>query len=118
MLRRAMTTGATACLLVAAAAMSAHVDGGIPMSEYAQRKGAQVAINGDSLFVNGYVPRGLAKRDNAFWSNTADDAQTGDGGNGYDNPHGGCGCNSGDRPDAALVVFVAWFLTRRRGTNA
>jgi hypothetical protein len=46
------------------------------------------------------------------------DAQTGDGGNGYNDPGGGCGCNTGDRHDVALVLFVAWFLTRRRGTTA
>ncbi len=48
----------------------------------------------------------------------AGDAQTGDGGNGLNGPGGGC-CDTGrDRPDAALLVFVAWFLTRRRGTTA
>src|SRR5262245_25767022 len=55
---------------------TAEADGGIPTSEYAQRKGAQVAINGDSFLVNGYVPRGLAKGDSSLWSNTADDARS------------------------------------------
>ncbi len=48
----------------------------------------------------------------------ANDAQTGDGGHGYDGPGAGC-CNTGrDRPDVALLVVVAWFLSRRRGTTA
>src|SRR6187551_4110343 len=32
-------------------------DRGITTSEYADRKNAQVAINGDAFAVNGYVPR-------------------------------------------------------------
>src|SRR6185369_8243440 len=48
----------------------------------------------------------------------ASDAQTSDGGNGFDGPGGGC-CDSGrDRPNVALVVVVAFILTRRRGTTA
>jgi hypothetical protein len=51
-------------------------------------------------------------------ASTVGDAQTGDGGNGADGPGGGC-CDAGrDRPDAALLVFVAFILTRRRGTTA
>jgi hypothetical protein len=46
------------------------------------------------------------------------DAQGSDGGSGYNGPGGGC-CDSGrDRPNAALLVFVAFFLRRRRGTTA
>jgi exopolysaccharide biosynthesis protein len=41
-----------------------------------------------------------------------------DGGNGQTGPGGGC-CGAGrDRPDVLLCAFVAWFLTRRRGTTA
>lgn len=51
-------------------------------------------------------------------ASVAGDAQTSDGGNGFEGPGGGC-CDSGrDRPDALLVVLVAWFASRRRGTNA
>jgi len=43
------------------------------------------------------------------------DSQTGDGGNGFDDPRDGCHCASGKRPDWVVLVVVAWFLTRRRG---
>jgi hypothetical protein len=47
------------------------------------------------------------------------DAQTGDGGNGYEGPGGGCACNSRrDHPSLLLVAVVAWFPRRRRGTTA
>ena len=49
-------------------------DRGITTSEYASRVGAQVAINGDSFAVNGYIPRGLAMGDSNTWSQTSDDA--------------------------------------------
>ncbi len=40
-----------------------------------------------------------------------------DAGNGATGPGGGC-CDAGrDRPDVLVFVAVAWFLTRRRGTN-
>lgn len=49
------------------------------------------------------------------------DAQTGDGGNGFDDPGGGC-CESGrsgpSPGQAALVAIVALFWRRRRGTTA
>jgi hypothetical protein len=51
-------------------------DRGITTSDYAARVGAQVAINGDSFQVNGYVPRGLAMGASNPWSNTADDARS------------------------------------------
>ena len=43
------------------------------------------------------------------------DAQTGDGGNGYNNPRDGCQCQSGKRPDWVVLALVGWFLVRRRG---
>jgi hypothetical protein len=52
-----------------------EADRGLTTSAYAARVGAQVAINGDSFLVNGYVPRGLARGDSSTWSNTADDAR-------------------------------------------
>jgi hypothetical protein len=46
------------------------------------------------------------------------DAQTGDGGNGFSGPGPGC-CESGrSTPNAPLLLLVAWFVTRRRGTTA
>ena len=42
----------------------------------------------------------------------------GDAGNPEQGPGGGCCDAGGDRPDLALVVVVAWFLTRRRVTLA
>jgi exopolysaccharide biosynthesis protein len=48
-------------------------DRGITTSEYADRKNAQVAINGDAFAVAGYVPRGLAMGGGNPWSQTADD---------------------------------------------
>src|SRR5690606_20415060 len=53
---------------------TAESDRGTTTTEFASRKGAQVAINGDAFAVNGYVPRGLAIGDFNPWSNTADDA--------------------------------------------
>lgn len=53
---------------------TAEADRGSITSDYAARKGAQVAINGDSFAVNGYVPRGLAVGDSNSWSNTSDDS--------------------------------------------
>jgi hypothetical protein len=47
----------------------------------------------------------------------ASDAQTGDGGNGYVGSGGGCCDSRRDRPDAVLVVVVAFILSRRRGTT-
>jgi exopolysaccharide biosynthesis protein len=49
-------------------------DKGITTSEYAQRVGAAVAINGDAFAVATYTPRGLAIGGMAPWSSTADDA--------------------------------------------
>jgi exopolysaccharide biosynthesis protein len=49
-------------------------DKGITTTEFAQRIGAQVAINGDSFALASYTPRGLAIGGMAPWSNTADDA--------------------------------------------
>jgi len=49
-------------------------DKGITTTEYAQRIGAQVAINGDAFALATYTPRGLAVGGMAPWSNTADDA--------------------------------------------
>lgn len=49
-------------------------------------------------------------------ASTASDAQTGDGGNGFTDPGGGC-CQTGSQPNL-LLVFVAWFALRRRGTTA
>src|SRR3569623_594451 len=49
-------------------------DKGITTSDYAQRVGAQVAINGDAFTLSTYTPRGLALGGQAPWSNTADDA--------------------------------------------
>jgi uncharacterized protein (TIGR03382 family) len=46
------------------------------------------------------------------------DAQTGDGGNGFVEPGPGCCETGGSPPNAALLVLVAWFLVRRRGTTA
>lgn len=49
------------------------------------------------------------------------DAQTGDGGNGLDGPGPGCCDTRGSGPNhgnAALLVLVALFLTRRRGTTS
>jgi len=46
---------------------------GITTSEFAARKNAQLAINGDAFAVNGYVPRGLAMGASNPWSQTADD---------------------------------------------
>jgi len=45
------------------------------------------------------------------------DAQTSDGGNGGDDPGPGCCETGGSPPNAALLVLVAWFLVRRRGTT-
>jgi len=53
-----------------------EADRGLSTSDYAARVGAQVAINGDSFAVNGYVPRGLAVGDSSTWANTADDARS------------------------------------------
>lgn len=52
---------------------TAENDRGTTTSDYAARKGAQVAINGDAFAVNGYVPLGLAVGDSNSWSNTSDD---------------------------------------------
>jgi exopolysaccharide biosynthesis protein len=52
---------------------TAENDRGMTTSDYAARKGAQVAINGDAFAVNGYTPRGLAVGDSNSWSNTSDD---------------------------------------------
>lgn len=52
---------------------TAESDRGVSTSEFASRKGAQLAINGDAFAVSGYVPRGLAIGDSNPWSNTADD---------------------------------------------
>jgi hypothetical protein len=50
-------------------------------------------------------------------ASTASDARGNDGGTGYDGPGGGC-CDGGRaRPDAVLLVLVAFFWSRRRGTN-
>ena len=49
-------------------------DKGITTTDYAQRVGAQVAINGDAFTLSTYTPRGLAIGGQAPWSNTADDA--------------------------------------------
>lgn len=49
-------------------------DKGITTSEYAQRVGAAVAINGDAFALATYTPRGLAIGGMAPWSSTADDA--------------------------------------------
>src|SRR5690606_7208610 len=38
---------------------TAESDRGVTTSEFASRKGAQLAINGDAFAVSGYVPRGL-----------------------------------------------------------
>jgi len=51
-------------------------DRGLSTTDYAARVGAQVAINGDSFQVNGYVPRGLAMGDSNPWSNTSDDTRS------------------------------------------
>jgi len=99
-----MKSGVVVWPLVAALATSAHADLA-PVSQSDPYRSIH-RENGDSFLTNGYVPT------------TVGDAQTGDAGNGYTGPSGGCGCNSGDRPDAALVVFVAWFPMRRRGTTA
>jgi len=48
-------------------------DRGITTSEFATRKNAQLAINGDAFAVNGYVPHGLAMGNGNPWSQTADD---------------------------------------------
>jgi MYXO-CTERM domain-containing protein len=48
-------------------------DRGIPTSQFASHKNAQLAINGDAFAVNGYVPLGLATGDGNTWSQTADD---------------------------------------------
>lgn len=53
-----------------------EADRGLSTSDYAARVGAQVAINGDSFAVNGYVPRGLAVGDSSTWTNTADDTRS------------------------------------------
>ena len=53
-----------------------EADRGLTTSDYAARVGAQLAINGDSFAVNGYVPRGLAMGDSSTWTNTADDARS------------------------------------------
>ncbi|MDB4962986.1 MAG: hypothetical protein JWP01_2985 [Myxococcales bacterium] len=47
-------------------------DRGITTSGFANRKGAQVAINGDAFAVSGYTPRGLAIGESTPWTNTAD----------------------------------------------
>ncbi len=52
---------------------TAENDRGMTTSDYAARKGAQVAINGDAFAVSGYTPRGLAVGDSNSWSNTSDD---------------------------------------------
>ncbi len=52
---------------------TAENDRGITTTEYASRKSAQVAINGDAFAVNGYIPRGLAVGASNSWSNTSDD---------------------------------------------
>ena len=49
-------------------------DRGITTGEYATRLAGQVAINGDSFTVAGFVPRGLAMGNTTVWTNTADDA--------------------------------------------
>ncbi|HEY4244394.1 MAG TPA: phosphodiester glycosidase family protein [Kofleriaceae bacterium] len=51
-----------------------EADRGITTSAYENLIGGQVAINGDSFAVAGYVPRGLAMGDSTIWSATADDA--------------------------------------------
>ncbi|HUS32475.1 MAG TPA: phosphodiester glycosidase family protein [Kofleriaceae bacterium] len=51
-------------------------DRGITTTEFATRKNAQLAINGDAFAVNGYVPRGLAMGASNPWSQTADNTQT------------------------------------------
>jgi hypothetical protein len=48
-------------------------DRGITTTEFATRKNAQLAINGDAFAVNGYVPRGLAMGASNPWSQTSDD---------------------------------------------
>jgi len=49
-------------------------DRGITTTDYAAKKNAQVAINGDAFAVNGYIPLGLAMGGGNPWSQTADDA--------------------------------------------
>jgi MYXO-CTERM domain-containing protein len=48
-------------------------DRGIPTSQFATNKNAELAINGDAFAVNGYVPLGLAMGNGNPWSQTADD---------------------------------------------
>ena len=56
---------------------TAENDRGVTTTEYASRKSAQVAINGDAFAVSGYIPRGLAVGDSNSWSNTSDDTASG-----------------------------------------
>lgn len=48
-------------------------DSGITTSAYAARKGAAVAINGDSFSVANYQPTGLAMGEAMLWPGTSDD---------------------------------------------
>ena len=49
-------------------------DRGITTRGFADRMGAQLAINGDAFSVAGYRPRGLAIGDSTPWTSTADTA--------------------------------------------
>jgi uncharacterized protein (TIGR03382 family) len=51
---------------------TAEGERGTRSSVFAQAKGAQVAINGDSFTPSGYVPAGLAVGDGDAWSGTSD----------------------------------------------
>lgn len=53
-----------------------EADRGITTGAYAKRYSTQVAINGDSFAVAGYVPNGLAIGDGVQWSNTSDNPQS------------------------------------------
>jgi hypothetical protein len=67
----------------------------------------------------GVDPLDAGVPDAAPWpdASIARDGGTGDAGNPEHGPGGGC-CGAGrDRPDVLLVVAVAWFLVRRRGTT-
>src|SRR5687768_11013172 len=50
-------------------------DRGIKTSELSNLYNAQVAINGGSFQVQGFLPRGLTMGDSTVWTNTADTTQ-------------------------------------------
>jgi len=56
---------------------TAEIDKGITPSAFADRVGAQLAINGDFFAAATYLPRGLAVGDMTPWGQTADDPKSG-----------------------------------------